>query len=210
MNELNKSTALSRRALICSGVAVLCGTGAVFAQTSTKSPRIARYISGDRSLREMQIHHIKEMGLEIWIENQPPWTTGVQKQNGRSLFTAQSPDRYHPPSAMTFSGWNDKVVSEGELPGVARSAIVHGAQNFGVSAGEARALAVLPANHGVLQGLEARFSGEAQDLLMDVQIFVGQAPGKFPVALTVYTLKDKMVHLEDVIRRSWSNVQYLA
>ncbi|QCB47232.1 hypothetical protein [Hydrogenophaga sp. PAMC20947] len=209
MNDLNQSTVLGRRALLCSGVAVLCGAGAVSAQTPTKSPRIARYISGDRALREMQVHQIKEMGLEIWIENQPPWTTGVQKQNGRYLFTAQSPDRYHPPSAMTFSGWSNKAVSEGALPGVARSAIVHGAQNFGVSAGEARALAVFPASHGILQGSQARFSGQAQDLLMDVQIFVGQAPGKFPVALTVYTLKDKMVHLEEVIRRSWSNVQYL-
>ena len=210
MKILNSSSVLDRRSLLCSGVAMLCVAGAASAQPTAKTPRIAPHVSGDRALREMQVHQIKEMGLEIWIENQPPWDTGVQKQNGRFLFTAQSPDRYHPPSAMTFSGWNDKIVADSELQGVARSAIVHGAQNFGVSAGEARALAMLPASHGILKGSQARFAGKAQDVLMDVQIFVGQAPGKFPVALTVYTLKDKMVHLEEVIRRSWSNVQYLA
>ena len=44
---------------------------------------------------------------------------------------------------------------------------------------------------------------------MDVKIFVGQANGKFPVALSIYTLEGKMVHLAEVVRHTWGNLAYL-
>ena len=44
---------------------------------------------------------------------------------------------------------------------------------------------------------------------MDVRIFVGQARGRYPVVLTLYTLQGKMQNLNEVVRRTWGNVDYL-
>jgi hypothetical protein len=110
---------------------------------------------------------------------------------------------------MTVAAWQDKPVPDAQFADVARSAIRHGAQNFGVTAGEARAIAVLPATHGVLQGWEADFAGHVQSMAMDVRLFVGQASGHYPVVLTLYTMQGKMQNLDEVVRRTWGNLAYL-
>lgn len=171
--------------------------------------RMAKVLSADRALREMQIYEVKSLGLEIWVENQPAWEVVTQMHNGRPTFGARSPENYHPPAAMTVAAWQDKPVTDAQFADVARSAIRHAAQNFGVTAGEARAIAALPATHGVLQGWEADFAGHAQSMDMDVRLFVGQASGRYPVVLNMYTMRGKMVHLNEVVRRSWGNLAYL-
>jgi hypothetical protein len=179
-------------------------------QTATLRPhRMAKVLSENRVLREMQIYEVKSLGLEIWIENQPAWEVGTQMHNGRPTFTARSPENYHPPAAMTVAAWQDKQVTDMQFADVARSAIRHGSQNFGVSAGEARSIAVLPAVHGGLQGWEADFAGHAQSMEMDVRLFVGRASGRYPVVLTMYTMRGKMVHLNEVVRRGWGNLAYM-
>lgn len=160
------------------------------------------------ALREMQIHKVPELGLEIWVENQPAWEAKLIDVSGHPTFVAQSPSTYHPPTVMTYASWPKLLVTPDMLPDVATSAIRQASQNFGLDPGRSRALAIKPASHGVLQGYEADFVGKADGVTMDVKIFVGQASGKFPVALTVYTLQGKMTHLEQSIRRGWGRLNY--
>jgi hypothetical protein len=162
-----------------------------------------------RRLREMQIFEVGELGLAIWVENQPPWDARLIQDKGRPLFVAESPERYHPPMVMTFSGWREQGVPQGQMLAVASSAIRRAGENFGVPPGRARAIAAQPTSYGVLSGAEGRFSGRVDGVLTDVVVFVGQAPGRFPVALSLYTIAGKAQHAGEVLRRSWGRLSYL-
>ncbi len=69
--------------------------------------------------------------------------------------------------------------------------------------------ALVYASYGVLQGYELRFSGIADGERVDVVVFLGQGPERFPVLLQAYTLAGKLDALADHIRRSWTSVRYL-
>jgi hypothetical protein len=109
---------------------------------------------------------------------------------------------------MTYASWPTERVADAIINQVAHSAIARASQNFGLNASRARGVPKLPASHGVLQGLEGAFTGKVEGVAMDVRIFVGQAAGRFPVALSIYTLSGKMNHLTEVIRRSWGKLEY--
>lgn len=160
-------------------------------------------------LREMQIHHVPELGLQIWVENQPAWEAALSDTNGHPSFVVQSPATYHPPSVITYASWPKLSVTPEMLLGVASSAIRRASENFGLNLGQSRGISIHAANYGALQGYEADFVGQAQRVPMDVKIFVGQSAGKFPVVLCIYTLEGKMMQLKDVIRRSWQRVTYI-
>lgn len=162
-----------------------------------------------RALREMQIYKVKELGLQIWVENQPPWSAQLSTETGHPTFVAESPDNYHPPTVMTFASWPKERPSVQAMSDVATSAIRRASQNFGLNVRQARAIQPQPATYGVLQGYEASFYGVANGVGMDVMVFVGQAPGKFPVALTMYTLRGKIGSLAEQRRRSWTMLKYL-
>jgi hypothetical protein len=190
---------------IAMGAAILLVPGAAWTQaTAQKSGK-----STERALREMQIYKIKELGLEIWVENQPPWEVQLSKQTGHPTFLAQSPDNYHPPTVMSFASWPQQKVAAGQFRDVAFSAIRRASQNFGVSLGQSRGIHPLEASYGVLRGYEATFYGKVDGVSVDVTVFVGQAEGKFPVALSMYTLRDKMDILSEQRRRSWTKLKYL-
>jgi hypothetical protein len=174
-----------------------------------KPPRMGRNLPTDRPLREMQIHKLKDIGLEVWVENQPPWEAQTVQHNGRPVFTVRSPENYHPPTAMTFASWPEHKVSQEQLKNVAHSALRHASQNFGLTQGQARAMAIRPQQHGVFSGYEAEFVGKLQGMAADVRIFFALQADHPPVVMTVYTLKGKMENLRDVIHRSWDNVSYL-
>jgi hypothetical protein len=167
-------------------------------------------VNPDRALREMQIHKVPELGLQVWVENQPAWEAALSNPNGHPSFVAQSPATYHPPTVMTYASWPKLSVTSAMLPGVATSAIRRASQNFGLNAGQSRGIAPRPVAYGNLQGYEASFTGRTDGVPMDVRIFVGQAAGKFPVVLCIYTLQGKMGQLGEVIRRGWGRVNYLA
>ncbi|MBB4842643.1 ABC-type amino acid transport substrate-binding protein [Paucibacter oligotrophus] len=162
-----------------------------------------------RRLREMQIFEVGELGLVIWLENQPPWEARLIQHRGRPQFVAESPMHYHPPLVMTFSGWREQSVSEGQMLAVASKAIRRASENFGVSPGRVRSIAVQPASYGVLSGAEGRFTGRADGVPVDVAVFVGQASGRFPVALSLYTIAGKIQHASEILRRSWGRLSYL-
>lgn len=169
----------------------------------------AQGASPPSALREMRIHRVRELGLVIWTENQPPWETELSDGSGWPSFIAQSPDNYHPPTNVAYSSWPKERVAPEQLVTVARTAIRRAAQNFGLNLAMARVIPAKPVRHGVLEGLEGDFVGRAQNVPVDVKVFVGQQAERFPVACSIYTLNGKMAHLTEVIRRAWGHVAYL-
>jgi hypothetical protein len=162
-----------------------------------------------RELRQMQIYRVNELGLEIWVENQPPWQAQLSEANGRPTFVAESPPGYHPPTVMTYASWPNEKVPAGGMHDMASSAIRRASQNFGVSAAASLSIPVREAQYGDLRGYEGWFNGKADGVAMDVSVFVGQAPGKFPVVFNVYTVRGKLPSLTEQLRRAWTNVKYL-
>jgi hypothetical protein len=161
------------------------------------------------ALREMQVYKVPELKLEVWVENQPPWHTELSSETGHPTFVAQSPDSYHPPTVMTYASWPDANSPDSALQNMATTAIRRASQNFGLNAGQARGINPLGAQYGVLRGYEATFDGVVDGTPMDIVVFVGQARGNFPVALTVYTLRGKSGALTEQRRRSWSKLKSL-
>ena len=162
------------------------------------------------ALRHMQIYRIKELGLELWVENQPPWEAQLSQATGRPTFVAESPQSYHPPTVMTYMSFQKEKVPAGDLRDTASAAIRRASQNFGLSADWSYGIPIREAHYGVLDGYEGTFEGKADGTVVDVLVFVGQAPGKFPVAFSVYTVRGKMSSLSEQIRRAWTNVKYLS
>lgn len=162
-----------------------------------------------RALREMQIHKVKELGLEIWVENQPPWDATLSTKTGRPTFVAQSPDAYHPPTVMTYMSWPGANSPDSTLSTMATTAIRAASRNFGLTLGQARALHPVQAEYGVLRGYQAAFDGTGQGQALDVMMFAGQAPGRFPVVLNICTLRGKMGSLVEHRRRAWTSLKYL-
>lgn len=159
-------------------------------------------------LREMQIHRVRELGLEIWVENQPPWSTRLQRE-GHPVFIAETPQAHHPPAVLTYAAWPNERVDEDVVATMAESAIARASQNFGLSVAASRGLALRMASYGVLQGYESEFVGNLQAMPIDVRIFIGQKNGRYPVALTVQTQNGKMSQLTQHLRRAWGRVAYL-
>lgn len=174
-----------------------------------KAPRLGRTVQPGQALREMQIHQVDAIGLEVWVENQPPWQARVAKSGGRSVFAVNTPENYHPPAAMTYATWPEHKVAPAQFRGVAYSALQHASQNFGLSPGKARVLDIEGAQHGVLAGHEVQFVGKVDGTAADVRIFIGMQPGRALVVITAYTVQGKMGHLQEAIRRGWGNVSYL-
>ncbi len=189
-----------RRALLLAAGGLLL-PAAASTQAARPSPK--------RALREMQIYKVPQLRLELWVENQPAWDAELEPAPANPKFVARSPSNYHPPTVMTYGSWPSEVVSEGQLQQVARTAIERASQNFGLDLAHARAIVKQAASYGVLSGFEGQFVGRVDGVAMDVKVFVGQANGRFPVALCIYTLAGKFDHLTEVVRRAWGKLDYL-
>jgi hypothetical protein len=166
-------------------------------------------VAADRALREMQIHKVADLGLEIWVENQPPWDADVMKAVTLPSFVVQSPADYYPPAVMTYISLPRATVNDAALMGVATTAIRRAAENYRVPATKRVVLKPEPARYGQFTGYEASFEGWANGESVEVRVFVGHVPGRFPVAMQAYTQKGKLSQLGEPIRRAWTNVKYL-
>jgi len=164
---------------------------------------------GRRALREMQIHQVAALGLEIWVENQPAWETQVSARSGHPTFYAQSPQDYVPPAVMSFAAFPKERVDQKSMQAMATRAIKQASLNFGLTPAQSGSILALKAEYGVLSGYEATFAGMADGVPMDVTVFVGQQPGKFPVALSIYTIRGKINALAEQRRRAWTKIRYL-
>lgn len=186
------------------GVAVALSFG--FADPSAAAPSGTRHRA---VLREMQIHKVSKLGLEIWVENQPEWEAEVSSAIGHPTFVARSPLNYHPPTVITYASWPNERVAADRLRSMATTAIQRASRNFGLTQPQSIAIVPSPVRYGVLQGYEAKFAGVQQGSPIDVTVFVGHQPGRFPVALSIYTLGGKMDNLTEQRRRAWTKLRYL-
>lgn len=165
--------------------------------------------AADRALREMQVHKVAELGLEIWVENQPPWEAELMKAVTLPSFVVQSPADYYPPAVMTYISLPGSAVDDSAMMGVATTAIRRASENYRVPGTQRVVLKPQPAQHGPFIGYEASFEGWANGEAVEVKVFVGHVPGRFPVAMQAYTQKGKLTQLKEPIRRAWANVKYL-
>jgi uncharacterized protein YpuA (DUF1002 family) len=170
---------------------------------------VASAYGEERVKREMVINHVEQIGLEIWSENNPTWLTQVRKRGPKFEFVAETPRSYYPPAAMHYMHFADMEVKGGEMEGIALNAIQQAALNFGVPTSEISAIKPVPATYSEMKGYEAVFKGRANGEDMDIKMFIGNSPGKGPVSMYVYTMRGKLGHLSEPIRRAWQNVKYL-
>lgn len=162
-----------------------------------------------RAQREMRIHKVDELGLEIWVEHQPPWDAELTKAKSLPAFVVQSPPDYYPPAVMTYLTVPGRVADVKALAGVAKTAIRQAAENYRVAPTVRVGLQPQPARYGVLTGYESSFEGWANGEAVEVKVFVGHVPGHAPVAMQVYTLRGKLAHLSEPVRRAWTKIKYL-
>jgi len=195
------SPPLSRRLVCGAALGLLLPSQGSVAQPAAAGPK--------RRLREMQIYKVPELGLAIWVENQPPWEAALSTANGRPVFVVQAPDHHHPPVAMTYASWPQEQVPDTQMQQVASTAVRRASENFGLNRAQSRALTLRSAKYGVLSGTESQFEGRVDGILVDVLVFVGQASGRYPVALSIYTITGKLIHVREVLRRSWGQLSYL-
>ncbi|HET9646083.1 MAG TPA: hypothetical protein VFP68_22635 [Burkholderiaceae bacterium] len=199
MSELMNRRAFNRLALAACMPAAIAAPAAV-AEAEAES----------RAKREMRVHRVPELGLEIRVENEPPWDAQLMKGVSRPIFVAQSPADYYPPAVFTYLSLQESPVPPDSLPTVAATAIRRAAENYRVPGSQRMSLSPQPARYGVLEGHEASFEGWANGEAVEVKVFVGHTPGRFPVAMQAYTLSQKLAHLKEPMRRAWTAVRYLA
>ncbi len=160
--------------------------------------------------RQMVVHKVTELGLEIWTEANPEWEAQLAREPGapRPVFAAETPGQTYPPAGMSWAVPGFKTTDT-ELQRVARSALRQAALNYGLKEEQIRGIDLEPASYGSLTGYEAQFPAAADGVPVDVRVFFGHRPGKPVVAMQVFTLRGKLPHLSEQIRRSWSHVNYL-
>ena len=163
--------------------------------------------AAERAGRPMIIHRVAELGVEIWTEQDPQWETHLSKANGAATFIAETPALTYPPAHMSWTSQPQLKFDDGDIESAARGALHQVAANYGVrSPGE---LVIERKQYGELSGYESVFTATSQQVPVQVRVFCGHLPGQPAVVMQVSTLKNKLEHLSEQIRRSWSNVRYL-
>ncbi|MBL8267260.1 hypothetical protein [Steroidobacter sp.] len=158
-----------------------------------------------RAGRPMIIHRLPELNLEIWTEQDPEWDTTLQKKKGGVTFIAETPALTYPPAHMSWSTLPPFQFERNEMKEVARGVLHQMAKNYRTKPPDH----LEPRRYGDLTGYEATFSAEQNNLPIDIRMFCGHREGKPPVVMQLVTLKDKLPHLAEHVRRSWTHLKYL-
>lgn len=174
-------------------IASLC---AIASTTVTANPRTGR---------PMIIHRLPALNLEIWTEQDPQWETYLHETAGAATFVAEPPALTYPPAHMSWTTLPQLRFHQGELESATRGVLHQMAINYGAKPPKH----LKPKKYGDLTGYEATFAAQSEGLPIDVHLFCGHREGKPAVVMQVVTLRDKLPHLSEQIRRSWANLHYL-
>jgi hypothetical protein len=155
--------------------------------------------------RPMIIHRLPELNLEIWTEQDPEWETHLDGTSRAPTFMAESPALTYPPAQMSWTTLSFVRFEPHEMEEATRGVLHQMALNHGVQPPSD----LRPRQYGELTGYEAIFPAESDGLPIDVQVFCGHREGKPAVVMQVVTFRDKLTHLSEHIRRSWTHVRYL-
>ncbi|MDY6944324.1 MAG: hypothetical protein SXG53_01280 [Pseudomonadota bacterium] len=153
----------------------------------------------------MIIHRLPELNLEIWTEQDPQWEVHLHETNGATTFIAEPPALSYPPAHMSWTSLPQLRFEQGEMEAATRGVLHQMAISYGVQPPKD----LQQRQYGDLTGYEAIFAAESEDLPIDVHLFCGHREGKPAVVMQVVTLRDKLPHLSEHIRRSWKNLRYL-
>lgn len=174
-------------------IATLCAIAPI---TTTAKPRTGR---------PMIIHRLPELNLEIWTEQDPQWETQLHETPAAATFVAQSPALAYPPAHMSWTTLPQLTFQQGDMEAATRGVLHQMALNYGVTPPKH----LKPKQYGDLTGYEATFAAESEDLPIDVHMFCGHREGRPAVVVQVVTLRDRLPHLSEHIRRSWTHLRYL-
>jgi hypothetical protein len=162
-------------------------------------------IAKPRAGRPMIIHRLPELNLEIWTEQDPEWETHLHETNAAATFVAEAPALSYPPAHMSWTTLPQLTFQQADMETATRGVLHQMAINYGVKPPKL----IKQRQYGDLTGYEATFQAESDNLPIDVQVFCGHREGKPAVVMQVVTLKDKLPHLSEHIRRSWTHLHYL-
>jgi hypothetical protein len=180
---------------------ILCAAALAFAILSTSTA------AAERAKRPMVIHRVPQVGLQIWIEQDPVWETRLETIRGAPVFVAETPALTYPPASMSWISLPHLKFEEGDLETAARGVLHEAATNHGVRIDSEPVLE--RKTYGELSGYEATFSAHTDGVPIDVRIFCGHRSGMPAVVMHVSTVRGKLGALAEHIRRSWTNVHYL-
>ncbi len=161
--------------------------------------------AGTRAGRPMIIHRLSAMNLEIWTEQDPEWETRLSQSAHALTFTAETPALAYPPTHMSWTISPQLTFKPDELEtatlGVLHQMAIHYRTLPPNQISEAR--------YGELTGYEATFQAEPKNIPIEVRVFCGHREGMPMVVMQVVTLKGKLAHVAEHVRRSWTHVRYL-
>jgi hypothetical protein len=158
-----------------------------------------------RTGRPMIIHRLPELNLEIWTEQDPEWETHLGDFAGVFTFIAETPALTYPPAYMSWTVMKELKLSQHQLEDAARGVLYQMAMNYRTNPPKE----IRPRSYGDLTGFEATLDVAPDGTPSDVLLFCGHREGRPIVVMQVVTLKDRLPHLSEQIRRSWTNVRYL-
>ncbi|WP_129781288.1 hypothetical protein [Peristeroidobacter soli] len=155
--------------------------------------------------RPMIIHRLSEMNLEIWTEQDPEWQTSLRKSVSALTFTAETPALVYPPAQMSWTIAPRLKFEPAELEDAARGVMYQMALHYRTLPPQE----LTPAQYGELSGYEATFQAEPHHIPIDVRVFFGHREGMPMVVMQAVTLKGKLAHVAEHVRRSWTHLRYL-
>lgn len=169
----------------------------LFAMTSSSA--------NPRAGRPMVIHRLPELNLEIWTEQDPEWETQLSENGAAKTFVAETPALAYPPAHMSWTTLPQLRFKEHEIEAAARGVFQQVAINYRTKP----PTQIKQQTYGDLTGYEATFRAEPDKIPMDVRVFCGHREGKPAIVMQVVTLRDKLPHLSEHVRRSWTHLRYL-
>lgn len=158
-----------------------------------------------RAGRPMIIHRLPELNLEIWTEQDPEWETHLSDADEAFTFVAETPALTYPPAYMSWTVMPHLKLRQHDLEAAARGVVHQIAANYRTNPPQEISQRI----YGDLFGYQATLQAESENMPIDVLIFCGHREGRPAVVMQTVTLRDKLPHLSEQIRRSWKNVRYL-
>lgn len=162
-------------------------------------------VTTPRTGRPMIIHRLPELNLEIWTEQDPQWETHLHEAGSGATFVAETPALTHPPAHMSWTTLPQLKFAPHEMEAGVRGVLQQMARNYRTQP----PVQITHKKYGELIGYEATFEAMPEQLPIDVHVFCGHREGKAAVVMQVVTLRGKLPHLSEHIRRSWTHLRYL-
>jgi hypothetical protein len=163
-----------------------------------------------REKRPLYVNDVPELGLRILTEVNPKWSVKLElNSRGQYLVRAATPARTYPAGEMVWLALPELTPAAEGLQSAAYRAILGHVDRYATVSRRPTMKDLAGATYDDLTGYEYVFSGSSDGVAADVRIFVGNKPGKPLVLMQATTRHGKIAHLNEQIRRSWTNVSYL-